>query len=336
MIRFGVVGAGWRSEFYIRIAAALPGLFDFAGIYIRNEQTAQTFRQKYSVNIFSSLDELLDAKPDFVVSCVNKASMCDEAKLLCEKGVAVLCETPIGICDEQTDGFLADFKPSWRVQVAEQFHLQPRNQAIKAIIDSGILGDISYVQLSCCHDYHAASLIRYFLGVDDTIPSVTQVEFASGMTIYNSRAGILDEPYEKTATHTIATLDYGDKKALYDFVKEQYFSDIRRSRIVIQGSKGEIVDDSCTYLKGSQPFTFSLNRVCGGANGNLDGLYLDSITAEGKVLYKNPFGKARLTDEEIAVAHCLVNMAEYLKSGKEFYPVQKAAIDAKTAFLFHK
>ncbi len=80
MMRFGVVGAGWRSEFYIRIANALPDMFDFAGIYIRNPETAQKFSKKYDVNICPSLDELLDSNPDFVVSCVNKASMCDEVK----------------------------------------------------------------------------------------------------------------------------------------------------------------------------------------------------------------------------------------------------------------
>ncbi len=53
------------------------------------------------------------------------------------------------------------------------------------------------------------------------------------------------------------------------------------------------------------------------------------------MLYENPFYKVRLTDEEIAITHCLVNMAEYLKSGTEFYSVQEASLDAKTAFLFH-
>lgn len=335
MIRFGVVGAGWRSEFYIRIAAALPQLFDFAGIYIRNSETAELFRQKYNVNICTSLEQLLDTKPDFVVSCVNKAGMCDQVAMLCDKGVAVLSETPIGASDEQTDSFLANFKPHWRVQVAEQFHLQPRNQAIKALIDSGILGEVSHLQLSCCHDYHAVSLMRFFLGVDEKMPTVKSFENTHNMTIYNSRAGMV-EPYEKESTHTLAILDYDGKTALYDFVKEQYFSDIRRSRIVIRGHKGEIVDDTCTYLKDGRPYSFTLSRLQGGENGNLDGLYLDGISAEGRLLYKNPFGKARLSDEEIAIATCLVKMSDYLSSGKEFYSVKQAALDAKTAFLFYK
>ena len=334
MIRFGVVGAGWRSEFYIRIAQALPDIFDFAGIYIRNAEPAQKFSQKYKVKICNSLDELLVLKPDFVVSCVNKDSMCDEVKLLCEKGVAVLSETPIGVCDEQTDRFLQEFDPSWRVQVAEQFHLQPFNQAIKSIIDSGIIGQVSHVNLSFCHDYHAVSLIRHFLGVENQIPQVKNIEFGQNLTVYNSRAGYIS-PAEKSSTHTLAFLDYGTKTALYDFIKEQYFSDIRRSRVVIQGDKGEIVDGKCTYLKDGKPHSFTIERLDRGANGNLDGLYLDCITAQGEVLYQNPFYKVKLTDEEIAIAHCLVNMAEYIKSGVPFYSVQEAALDAKTAFLFH-
>ena len=293
------------------------------------------FGEKYDINIYKTLDEMLDTNPDFVVSCVNKAGMCDQIELLCQKGVAVLSETPVGDCDEQADLFLSKVKPEWRVQVAEQFHLQPLHQAIKAVIDQGVIGEVSHVHLSCCHDYHAVSLIRTFLGVEDVIPAVKSVEFNQPLTIYNGRGGVMDKPFEKESTHTLSFMDFGGKTALYDFVKEQYFSDIRRTRIAIQGTKGEIVDGVCTYLEGNIPCRFELDSIRRGAEGNLDGMYLDCITAKGNMLYKNPFGKARLTDEEFAIATCLVKMDEYLKTGKEFYSVGKAAVDAKTAFLFH-
>ena len=38
MIRYAVIGAGWRSEFYLRIAALMPEKFEVSGIYIRNGQ----------------------------------------------------------------------------------------------------------------------------------------------------------------------------------------------------------------------------------------------------------------------------------------------------------
>jgi predicted dehydrogenase len=34
--RFGVIGSGWRSEFFLRIAAALPDQLQVAGIVARS------------------------------------------------------------------------------------------------------------------------------------------------------------------------------------------------------------------------------------------------------------------------------------------------------------
>ncbi len=334
MIRYAVVGAGWRSEFYLRIAAAAPDKFECTGIFIRNEETAQAFAQKHRVKICRNLDSLLATCPDFVVSCVSKSNICNEIELLCKKGFAVLSETPIGDSDNATDSFLSRYDASWRVQVAEQFHLQPHNQAMMSVVESGILGNVNHVQLSCCHDYHAVSLIRHFLKVGNSMPRVKSIEFSEEITLYNSRAGYID-PTKKDSSHTLALLDFDGKTALYDFVKDQYFSDIRHKRIVIRGDKGELFNDTCTYLQDGRVRCFKLERIGRGANGNLDGLYLDSIVGEGRILYQNPFYKARLTDEEIAIATCLVKMDNYLKIGLPFYSVEDAALDAKTAFLFH-
>ena len=43
MIRFGIIGAGWRSEFYVRIANCMPDLFCVTGMYIRNKEKQTYF-----------------------------------------------------------------------------------------------------------------------------------------------------------------------------------------------------------------------------------------------------------------------------------------------------
>ena len=54
-----------------------------------------------------------------------------------------------------------------------------------------------------------------------------------------------------------------------------------------------------------------------------------NITADGNVVYENPFKDARLSDEEIAIATCLLNMKKYLETGIPFYSLQEAALDSK-------
>lgn len=329
MIKYGIVGAGWRSEFYLRIAALMPDSFKVSGIYIRNKQKREEFSQKYNAPIFDTLEKLLQTDYDFIVSCVNKAGICDTVRELAGKNIPLLTETPIGTSNKEIDDFLVEIKPDWRVQVAEQFHFQPRNAAIKRVIESGILGEITQVQLSCCHDYHAASLIRFFLGTGDEMPETSAFTLTDTVNRYNSRAGLLSEPETVTAEEKFVVLKFKGKTAVYDFNYEQYFSDIRRSRILIRGTNGEISNDECTYLKNGLPHSFTLRRNSYGANESLDGFTLVNITAEGRVLYENPFKGARLSDEEIAIAACLLNMKKYLETEIPFYTLKDAALDSK-------
>ena len=316
MIKYGIIGAGWRSEFYLRIAELLPYEFSVSGIYIRNSEKQKKFADKYNVKICRSLEKLLKTDFDFIVSCVNKDNISEMIKTLTAKNIPVLTETPV------TDGTLTG-----RVQVAEQFHFMPRNQAYKKIIESGILGTVHSVRLSCCHDYHAASLIRFFLDTGFEKPEITSISLTDPVTRYNSRAGYLKSPAVVPAEEKIKVFKFKTKTAIYDFSFEQYFSDIRSSQINIRGTNGEITNNTCTYLKDGVPQRFEICRNAYGTEESLDGMCLFNITGNGEVLYANPFPYSRLSDEEIAIATCLLKMKEYLNTGIEFYPPKHAAID---------
>ena len=317
MVSYGIIGAGWRSEFYLRIAKLLPETFSVSGIFIRNPEKRKEFSQKYDVKILENLDDLLKTDVDFIISCVSKDNIVSTAQSLSEKGIPVLTETPV-----TTD------KLSDKIQVAEQFHFMPRNMAYKKIIESGVLGEVHQVQLSCCHDYHAASLIRFFLDIKNEIPKKTTIKLPDKVTRYNCRSGFIT-PLEANSEQVITILDFGGKTAVYDFNYEQYFSDIRASRIVIRGTNGEIVDNTVTYLKDGLPHSFEIKRNCLGFEENLDGFSLVNITGNGEILYNNPFKNCRLSDEEIAIATCLMKMKEYCINGTDFYNTTEAFYDYK-------
>lgn len=315
MIKYAIIGAGWRSEFYLKIAALLPNEFSVSGIYIRNSEKQKEFAKKYNVKICGTPDGLLKTDFDFIVSCVNKDGISDMIKTLTALDIPVLTETPV------TDGTLGG-----RVQVAEQFHFMPRNQAYKKIIDSGILGEVHSVRLSCCHDYHAASLIRFFLDTGFEKPEITSISLIDPVTRYNSRAGYITPAVIKEE-EKIKIFKFKDKTAVYDFSFEQYFSDIRSSQINIRGTNGEIVNNTCSYLKDGVPQRFEIYRNTYGVEESLDGMCLFNITGGGEVLYTNPFPLARLSDEEIAIATCLVKMKAYIKTGEAFYSLKDAEFD---------
>ena len=46
-IRFGLIGSGWRAEFYIRIAKMLPEQFELTGVLIRDKEKGNIFSRKH-------------------------------------------------------------------------------------------------------------------------------------------------------------------------------------------------------------------------------------------------------------------------------------------------
>ncbi len=330
MINFAILGAGWRSEFFARAARELPEQFQISGLLSRSAEKAAAFGQKWNVPVASSLDELLQARPDFAVVSVPWGIGEELVTELARRGVTVLYETPPS---PTLDGLrslhaaLAEF-PNARVQVAEQFHLQPLHAARIEAIKRGWIGTPSFARVSVAHGYHGISLMRRYLGIGFELPIITARSFKSPILAGPGRDGPPDEEKIGESEQTLATFDWGDKLGTFDFCGDQYFSWIRGQDVVIRGERGEIINEEMRVLNDFQtPLKTALQRETAGVNGNLEGYFLKGITARGEWLYQNPFAQARLSDEEIAVAACMEGMARLVQSGEEFYPIAEAMQD---------
>ena len=70
-IEFAIVGAGWRAEFFLRIARTLPDRFRVAGMAVRNGEKGKAVEAAWGVSTFRDIDGLLAAsKPAFVIVSV--------------------------------------------------------------------------------------------------------------------------------------------------------------------------------------------------------------------------------------------------------------------------
>lgn len=325
MVRYAIIGGGWRSEFYLRIASLLPDTFSVSGAYVRNDEKRAALAKKYPFSFVEDLNTLLDGDYDFVVSCINKGNICTVIRSMAERGIPLLTETPVGVTVEEALE-MVNADPAWRVQVAEQFHLAPRYLAYKTLIESGLLGKVHQVYLSACHDYHGVSLLRYLLGTEKKKPEINTISLTDPITRYRGRNGKMEEtlvePEEKLTVYR-----FGKKTGIYDYSKEQYFSGIRMPLVHVKGTRGEILNDTVRYLRDGIAHEFTLKRVAFGEYENLDGMGIAAIAGEGRVWYKAPIEGARLSDEEMAIATVLLKMADYVKTGREFYPLREGAMD---------
>jgi predicted dehydrogenase len=327
-IIFGLVGGGWRAEFFFRIAQLLPERFRVVGCVSKSEAKRVRIKANWNIPVFDTADELLNEQPEFVVTSVPRAVSGALIVELASQSMPVLAETPPA---EDLEGLIRLWETlpaNARVQVAEQYAFQPLHAARLAFVRAGKLGKISQAQISVAHGYHGISLIRKFLDIGYENVLVKAFEFKSQLIAGPDRSGPPSEEKEVESQQTIAYLQFGRQLAIFDFSGDQYFSWIRSPRLLVRGDRGEINNTDGTYLADfRRPVRIRFERNDAGQAGNLEGYYHKGYSAGGEDWYQNPFAPGRLSDDEIAVATCLESMRHYLKTGESFYSLAEASQD---------
>jgi predicted dehydrogenase len=329
-IRFGLIGTGWRSEFFARLARQAPDRFQVVSVVSRSAERAGQIAAEWAVPVATSRDELLATEPEFVIPCVPWGEMAATTISLVEAGVAVLAETPPAADLEGLRDLWARVGERNLVQVAEQYMLMPQHAARLAVVRQGVIGTVTSVQVSSTHLYHAVSMIRGFLGVGRGRVRVSAQSFSAPLANPLSPAGWSGSMEPEELATTLATLDFGGSRmGLYDFTDNQWWNPLRARRIVIRGSNGEIVDEQVTRLVDPwTPVTTPLVRRQAGVDLNLEGVDLQHINFDGRVVYRNSFAGARFSEDDLAVADLLAAMGDWCRgAGPEPYPLADACQD---------
>ena len=311
-IRYVIVGSGWRSEFYVRIAQAMPEEFEAAAMLCRTPEKAAKMQEKTGVHAVVSEAECVSLKPDFVVVAVNKADIFKGARHWLNKGFPVLCETPAA----QT---LEDLEDAWqlqcygaRLQTAEQYHLFLRYEAVINAVQSGIIGEPWAVDLSVAHDYHAVSLIRRILGTGFENASFIGKRFSFPVLETACRDGIVTDGAVQKKDRIRLDIEFeSGRVGFYDFSPVQYHSLIRGLSCRVQGTKGEIRDGMAVYMEQGRQIQKTL-------------------------VWENPLASYGLSEDETAIARMLTGMKTYIDTGKEVYPLREALQDAYFSILMDR
>lgn len=328
--RFGLVGSGWRGEFFLRLARLLPQRLRATGVVTRTESRGAAVGAAWDVPTFRTTAELLaHERPDFVIVSVPWPVTPDVTRELVAAGVPVLAETPPAPDLAGLRALWADVGGSGLVQVAEQYLLMPGHAARLALVRAGVLGEATSVQISSTHLYHAVSLIRGLLGVGFDAAEVSARAFAAPLADPLSPAGWSGDDTPRQLSTTLATVDFGGRMGLYDFTDNQWWNPLRGRRLVVRGSRGELVDDRVVRLVDpTTPVESSLVRRQTGLDLNLEGLDLKHISFDGDVVYRNPFVGSGMSDDDIAIADLLVRAGTWAREeGPAPYPLAEACQD---------
>lgn len=326
---FGLAGAGWRAEYYLRIAKEMPERFQVCGIMVNDKKIRMMSEQKWGIKTYATLDELLQrTHPSFMVLAVPWLVTPKMIMHLSDRDMPVLSETPPAPDQNGLHALWKSLKKGARVQVAEQYPLQPLNAALIKLVESGLLGEVRQVQVSIAHAYHGMGLIRRLLGIKFEDAVIKGKRFVSKIVEGPDRKGPPDVEKIVDSIQDISIIDFNGKLAVFDFTETQYFSWFRSQRILIRGEKGEVNNNDVRYLKNYiTPVKLELKRMDAGQFVNFEGYYHNGILMGDNWLYRNPFIPARFTDDEIGVASCIAKMGEYLENGRDFYSLAEACQD---------
>ena len=329
MITFGIVGTGWRTLFFLRVAQACPDRFKVVGMVTRNPANVSAAVKAFEVPLYTSVDDLIAAtKSMFMVTSVPWDVNPGLIQTLVERDMPVLSETPPARTLEEMLGLWTLVEQGAKIQVAEQYWVQPHHAARITFAHSGKLGRITQAQVSAAHGYHGISLIRRYLGLGFENAEITAKQFTAPIVQSPTRDG--DQPQETIveSQQMIAHFDFGDRLGVFDFTGDQYFSYIRGQRLLVRGERGEIIDHKAVYLQDFQtPIAVTFKRQSAGLNGNLEGHYLKGIQAGESWVYRNPLAPGPLADDDIAVGTCLLKMADHIEGDDDCYSLAEACQD---------
>lgn len=329
--RYAVVGAGWRSSVFLRLAYLMPDRFEVSGVVTRGADAGADLEAEWGIPAFRDLDALLAAgRPDFIVLSVPWPVTPDLIRQLVGRGIPVLAETPPAPDAEGLHALWDDVGASGLVQVAEQYPLMPLHAARLAVVDSGLIGTPTSVLVSSTHSYHAVALVRRFLHVGLEPATVRAQTFGAGLVDPITPTGWTHDVTAKPAQTMLAAIDFGEGRlGRYDFTDNQWWNPLRPDHLTVRGSAGEIFDETVVRMVDEvTPMTSRLERATTGMGMNYEGLDLTHISLDGRVVFRNHFEGARLSDDDIGVATLLTQMGAWLRDEADPpYPLAEACHD---------
>ncbi len=330
-ISYVIVGSGYRAKLYARIAVKMPMYFR-AIMLCRSEEKAKLVTAETGIAATVSLDECLNFGAQFVVVAVNKENIAEVCAEWAGYGYPVVAETPAGASERQLLEMWKLRENGARITVCEQYRRFPCIAAGLKAVSEGRIGRPYSAYISLAHDYHAASLLKDMLLVDNEDFTLRGQSFTHRVVETDSREGAITDGRIAEKRRDILFIGFASgKEAVYDFSGVQYRSFIRSRRLIVRGERGEW-DNNVLYTlaRNNEPQRRNIRPHIPQRHAPLA-----QIVFGGGLPGSGSFALDAVQDE-FAVASVLWDMPAYIAGGAEIYPLKRALDDAYFWLLMQK
>lgn len=151
-VRVGIIGTGWIAESHLRSFLNMPDVEIVAGADLIEGKAEKFFKDfgVEGVKCYGSHKEMLaddSLKLDAVSVCTYNRTHAECTIDSLNKGLHVLLEKPMCVTIEEAIEIVKAEKKSGKVlSIGFQPRFDPNMKKIKEIVESGVLGDIYYIQ----------------------------------------------------------------------------------------------------------------------------------------------------------------------------------------------
>ncbi len=324
----GIVGGGWRASYALRAARELPGNLTVKRVLVRTASSASRVRDQWGVPVGTSWSQFIAERPyDFVLVAVAPQDAPTIIRRVVRADIPVLTETPPATSKAGLFTLYRSLAGA-PVEVAEQFRYQPEHASRKAMVATGLLGNVHHTRVSVAHGYHGVSLTRDILTAGFAAVEVRAHTVPDPQLSVRDRDAWREQPVELASPRDFAFLNFGESVGHYEFDREQYFSPIRPRFVEVYGTRGYIANNDVGYLNDeAEPVHETLRRETAGQSGDLEGQYLRRVVLGDRTLWRNPNPGARLNDDELAFLESLARMRSFVATGRRGYPLAEGCHD---------
>ncbi|MBQ8525304.1 MAG: Gfo/Idh/MocA family oxidoreductase [Clostridia bacterium] len=149
-VRIGIIGTGWIAGSHLREYLKMPDVEIVAGADLIPGKAEKFFAENgvEGAKCYPSHKELIDAgEVDAVSICTYNATHAECAIYALEHGVNVLLEKPMCVTTEEAVAICKAEKASGKIlSIGFQPRFDNNMKMVKDIVQSGVLGDIYYIQ----------------------------------------------------------------------------------------------------------------------------------------------------------------------------------------------
>lgn len=285
-----VIGTGSRAGVHLPIINILHDKYRLIAVCDVDEDKAKTVAQKYNVIGYTDLNEMLDKeKPDVCLIATQAESHHVIARVLAERKIHILTETPIAVTVPCADLMIKTAKENGVfLEVSENVRRWPHERLKRKIVESGIIGDIKEFYLSYTSgSFHGVSGIRAILGTE--------------------AVSVVGEFPDDDVVLERGTIQWSEGiNGIYEYNKS------RGNYWEIIGTKGSIKGNSL-YI-GELKYEIMIETTGEGPNRTIKRSY---VKTEPEISWESPFQNYSLPEEDyVAVANAWCSLYESIVDGE--------------------